>query len=97
MWIDLDKESQVAFIGNFAGMSIKELTFDAIATCEHRLSARQRTAYVDYVSAETARIAYAKVDHTSNAASEVYYFTLITLPLETRAQMLWHAIKGEQP
>lgn len=97
MWIEFSTQQQIDYISAKSSMVIDELTFDAILTCEKRLSAKQRSLYVDYVSAEAARITYAKVDPSSEAATDEFYFTVITFPLETRARLLWHAFEGVQP
>lgn len=97
MWNLLSLEEQLYFIRNFSGTNTDEITLDVVRVCEQRLSERQRSAYVDYISGEIAAITYQRVDPSSDAAGPLYYFNMINASAELKAKMLWHAVKGVQP
>lgn len=97
MWILLTEEEQIYFIRNFSGQNAEEITLDVIHACEVRLSEKQRARYVDYVSGEIAAVTYQRIDPSSEAASEHYYFNLINMSAELKAKMIWHSVNGIQP
>lgn len=97
MWNLLSEDEKIYFIRNYSGQNAEEITLELVYACEQRLSEKQRTRYVDYISGEIAAITYQRVDPSSEAATTLYYFNLINMSAELKAKMIWHAVNGVQP
>ena len=97
MWLMLSLEEQIDFIREFSGSFASEITLDVVNVCEKRLSERQRNLYVDYLSGEVAAITYQRVDPSSEAAGNAFYFNMVNASVDLKAKMIWHAVKGVQP
>lgn len=54
MWNLLSEDEKIYFIRNYSGQNAEEITLELVYACEQRLSEKQRTRYVDYISGEIA-------------------------------------------
>lgn len=97
MWDTLSASEKLEFLQHQSGLDHATYTHEMISPIEFELNEKQRDIYVDYCSAYAADVAYRRVDPEHERAASVYYFTLMRIPLEIRAKMLWHVLTGNQP
>lgn len=97
MWDIKTLQEQLDFLCKLSGISSDEIDHRLIHECEERLNHEQRTAYVDYISGIAADLTYRRMHPDSPDASTLFYFTMMRIPRNIRAKMIWCAVTGNQP
>lgn len=100
LWHNMSTEERLTYLSDKHNTTFTRIDHNTCARCEAALNETQRKRYTDILSSDVATMTYDSVPESeinSPSTADTYYWNMLTVKPEARAQAIWCVLESYEP